>query len=528
MDPASRYLSTSVLAGGLLLAVVGWTGCGGSEQRCASDQDCTSVGSCSQARCVDGACQVEAVDGCCQSDADCDSGASCVDNTCVADGSGCESDSDCGADERCEPASGTCVAVEDQPGLCTSDSDCGPEEACILELGRCAKLCASDADCEPPPGAPDDLALVCSPDEGVCVPAGQRKVCQSDRDCPPDRPVCDTQSGLCTEDGDQPGGECSPACGEGEVCHPGLGRCVPDCREEGNTCPPDVPVCNPDDGLCLKDEIACEADSLELDVVNPASGVTWWAKAFFPADAAADNRYPAVVTVPGGSGAGSAMEAAADEARNPCKQAERGFVVVIFDADGRGNTGGVEDDCGHVHQDGLAALIGEVAKLSFVDPDRIGLSTSSFGITMGAGALARHPELPVRFLVDYEGPGDRTDTGHCDASDTGHLDHDCDDDAWWAEREATTFLLDVRVPYLRIQKERDHVQPDNLHCIRMINNATHTDHGGNGRAPWTRVNGAELNQANRTYSEDAQPAYYPAVGAPEAVDFWDEMFGLEL
>ena len=86
---------------------------------------------------------------------------------------------------------------------------------------------------------------------------------------------------------------------------------------------------------------------------------------------------------------------------------------MIFDPDGRGLSVGVEDYDGFIHQDGLAEIIRFSASLPEVDPERIGVISFSYGVTMAAGALARYPDLPVRFLIDMEGPADRNDTGGC-------------------------------------------------------------------------------------------------------------------
>ena len=321
----------------------------------------------------------------------------------------------------------------------------------------------------------------------------------------------------------EPQGCLETGCPDGEVCMPNLDRCVADCRLSG--CPEQVPYCDETTGICVDTEP--EPGSVEtvvLDLTNPLSGVEWWVRAYVPSDASAQKPYPALVLVPGGSGAGSAMTNVNDPERNPISLAERGFVTVSFDADGRGNTSGEEDYCGHIHQAGLAAVIEATAQLPPVDADRIGVSTSSYGITMGSGVLARFPELPVKFLIDYEGPANRNDTGHCDEHDTGHITHDCTDDVWWSEREAATFIQSVKVPYLRIQKTHDHAQPDNDHAILMINNATAVEHGGQGVSPWTRVNSAEMNQANQTYSSASPPVY--AEDSPDIVALWSELFAL--
>ena len=326
------------------------------------------------------------------------------------------------------------------PGGCGDGPACPLEHLCVEPPGICAKTCHDEADCPNP-------ALECDVDEGLCKPKA---------------------TGPCGDG----------ICDEKEKADPTL-------------CPADCQV-GPGPGL----------SSTEIEVQNPTSGVMWWAKAFYPDDAGPKKRYPAVVAVPGGSGAGSSKT---QEEENLAKG---GYVVVVFDADGRGKTGGEEDYCGFTHQDGLKALIEAVAALPQVDPARMALSTSSYGVTMGAGVLARYPELPILFLVDYEGPADRNDTGHCDASDTGHITHDCSDDIWWAEREAATFATSIQVPYLRIQRQQDHAQPDNQHAMLMVNSATSQAYGGQGQSPFTRVNDPDMNEPNTTYTEASPPAYF--------------------
>jgi hypothetical protein len=178
-------------------------------------------------------------------------------------------------------------------------------------------------------------------------------------------------------------------------------------------------------------------------------------------------------------------------------------VLVVFDPDGRGRSEGVEDQNGFTHQDGLAEVIRFAATLPEVDGAQIGLVSWSYGITMASGALARHPDLPVRFLIDWEGPANRDDTGGCGEDAVGHLQgHPCDDEDFWREREASIFALDLRVPYQRLQTEKDHAQPDQEHTVLMINNATAEEYGGHGKAPWTRLNDAE---PNTVYTVDALP-----------------------
>ena len=126
---------------------------------------------------------------------------------------------------------------------------------------------------------------------------------------------------------------------------------------------------------------------------------------------------------------------------------------------------------------------------------------------MAAGFLARHPKLPIRFLIDWEGPANRNDTGGCDEDNLGHLiGHPCDDEDFWSQREASGFALKLQLPYLRLQSEQDHVQPDNGHALLMISNATAEKYGGHGRSPWTRLNDLV---PNTVYVEDDPPSMLP-------------------
>lgn len=179
---------------------------------------------------------------------------------------------------------------------------------------------------------------------------------------------------------------------------------------------------------------------------------------------------------------------------------EAGFAIVSFDPDGRGRPRprggeiGEEDFNGNIHQDGLAEVIRYAATLDGVDPERIGVVSISYGITMAAGALGRHHDTPAKFLVDWEGPADRTFTTGC-----GRWDHirklqtrlvwgECSDDAWWDGREATQYISSLQVPYVRFQAKEDHVQPDHDHAVALVNLAI------DGGVPYVRLNDMTPNQ----------------------------------
>ncbi len=229
-------------------------------------------------------------------------------------------------------------------------------------------------------------------------------------------------------------------------------------------------------------------------VMNPTTGVELYVHITYPTG---EGPFPALVVVPGGIGAGNKFRLPGAMAE---ALADAGIVAVTFDPDGRGQSGGEEDYNGHAQQDGLAAVIEFATALVKIDPQRIGLASFSYGITMASGTLARYPELPIMFLMDWEGPADRFDTT-VECSNGTRIDFNpCDDDAYWAQREALTFISNVRVAYQRLQSEKDHVQPDVSHAINMINNAV------NGEAPWARLNDL---RPNETYDLDAPPALIP-------------------
>ncbi len=276
-------------------------------------------------------------------------------------------------------------------------------------------------------------------------------------------------------------------CGDG-IC---------DGPENADSCPQD---CSADSAPALGDNLpGPEAQSDIHWVVNPSSGVRLYVEIFKP-EGWSGEALPVLVLIPGGSGDSS------DFIEKPQKihtMLESGFTLVVFDPDGRGNSKGEEDDNGNIHQDGLAAVIEYAAALPELDSDQIGLVSYSYGITMAAGALARHPKLPIRFLIDWEGPANRNDTGGCDEDNLGHLiGHPCDDEDFWSQREASGFALKLQLPYLRLQSEQDHVQPDNGHALLMISNATAEKYGGHGRSPWTRLNDLV---PNTIYAEDNLP-----------------------
>ena len=238
-------------------------------------------------------------------------------------------------------------------------------------------------------------------------------------------------------------------------------------------------------------------------VINPTDNAHLNVELLQPEDGG-DTPRPTLILVPGGSG--SSQDFLDTPAKRPTALLAAGYNVMLFDPDGRGRSEGVEDYDGAIQQDGLAAVILFTASLPMVDAEQIGVVSYSYGVTMAAGALASYPELPVRFLIDVEGPADRRDTGGCDDDHTGHLQGvaACDDEAFWEQREALTFIRRIQIPYRRIQTEQDHAQPDLDHAIAMVNAAV------DGDSPWVQLN-------DRPANERYDPAAPPAM-LPEAMD----------
>ena len=183
--------------------------------------------------------------------------------------------------------------------------------------------------------------------------------------------------------------------------------------------------------------------------------------------------------------------------------ASKGFMVLIFSADGRGNSEGLEDHNGYLQQDGLYELY------SFLNEkvDKIGLVSYSYGVAMASGMLGRY-QPGVDFYIEWEGPTNReyVSVGCRDRSVIEGVvgavkgGITCDDNDYWEEREALNFVSDFKTEYfLILQSDKDHVQKTNDHSLDMNNLAVeHLD--------WVRVNGPE-NEINQIYTLDDLPVY---------------------
>jgi pimeloyl-ACP methyl ester carboxylesterase len=254
-------------------------------------------------------------------------------------------------------------------------------------------------------------------------------------------------------------------------------------------------------------------------MVNPASGAKLFVVVSYP-EGGGDSPLAAIIMIPGGLGAKD-LENGTDS--DTVRLAAAGYAVIQFDADGRGSSGGNEDYNGFVHQDGLAALILAAGQIPRVDPARLGVISRSYGVTMAAGTLGRHPDLPVRFYIDWEGPADRYyTTSGCTGVNHGIEWPACSDSAFWSEREAVNFIGSARIPYQRIQSAKDHVQSTNAHAVDMINAAVR------GGVPWVRLNDGPVNQ---TYDPAHPPEMFPDTIDRQLADLFvryaGELFSLE-
>jgi len=248
---------------------------------------------------------------------------------------------------------------------------------------------------------------------------------------------------------------------------------------------------------------------VDTQVTNPASGARLAVCITYPRET---GRRPLLVLAPGGLSAGSLSFGVSGIAD---RYASRGFVVAHFDPDGRGSSEGHEDFCGPIHQEGLAAVVSEAAAHVSVDPERIAVVSFCLGGIAAAGALARHPELPVRLYVDWEGPALRRHALRVISTRTEGVEPPRpDDEDWWGEREAMTLIRRVRVPYQRVQSSPDHAQPAADHALDMVCNATRPQHGGHGQSPWTRLNGK---LPNRCHDLESAGTFLPVIPAEVAV-----------
>jgi pimeloyl-ACP methyl ester carboxylesterase len=242
-----------------------------------------------------------------------------------------------------------------------------------------------------------------------------------------------------------------------------------------------------------------------LRVLNPGSGCSLYVHIHRPVTSTHANRLPGIILVPDAQHPGTFF----DFLDIADKLADAGFVVLHFDADGRGQSPGwPEDYGGFVHQDGLHACLELLARQTEVDSQCLGIVARGDGTTMTTGAVARYPSPVVSFLLDDEGPADR----HQSCVDSGGtIPVAPDSELFWQEREAGRFAKRVPAAYLRLQTTTSPNPriPGNRDCIAMIDSMTAVTHGGRGVSRWTRVNDSAMNPPNKVYDDGRRPTVIP-------------------
>lgn len=170
-----------------------------------------------------------------------------------------------------------------------------------------------------------------------------------------------------------------------------------------------------------------------------------------------DRPRPAVVLVPGRD-QDSRRFVSRPYLLSAWEVAAAGVRAVAFDPVGRGQSWGHDDFCGSEGQDALRAVLDYVQGRRDVLRGRIGVFSFSMGLALAAPLLAREADrLPVRLLVDWEGPADREALlrgGPLPPAARTALAQN--PEAFWALREPIAWIGRVACPYLRIQAADDH------------------------------------------------------------------------
>lgn len=256
----------------------------------------------------------------------------------------------------------------------------------------------------------------------------------------------------------------------------------------------------------LRARVSVRARSLPIS--NPASGARLAVVAIVPEG---QGPYPLVVLVPGGLSGGETYFGGPGIAR---RLAGLGYAVVHVDPDGRGKSQGVEDYDGAIHQEGLAAVIVRAAADLPVDPYSIVVAGFCFGATMAAGALARHPDLPIRLFLDWEGPANR-DEVRAGARVLGWaFPPESEADGWWEDREELALIEGVGAPYQRVEGSPNHLRLEPSRCLDVVGRAVGRTARDGRPAPWTRLNG---NQTNHLWTVGDPPRWLPRLPAETTV-----------
>lgn len=244
-------------------------------------------------------------------------------------------------------------------------------------------------------------------------------------------------------------------------------------------------------------------------VTNPTSGASLDVSVYQPEDVS--KNYPGVILVPGGTGSKEDFLkpfSKADPVSVVEKFASEGFTVLIFSADGRGNSEGEEDYNGYTGQDGLYELYLFLEDYEHVDGNNVGIVSYSYGVVLASGMIGRYqPEL--QFYMEWEGPVNRW---YATFGCRHFIDEDfsCDDDIYWQQREALRFVPYFSVEhFIIVQTEKDHAQQTIRHSVEINNLAIE-------HLSWVRVNGPEQ-ALNKDYTIDIFPVLSERENYQEAI-----------
>ena len=160
-----------------------------------------------------------------------------------------------------------------------------------------------------------------------------------------------------------------------------------------------------------------------------------------------------------------------------------GYAVLTFDPAGRGESWGEEDFGGPEHQDNLRVAVHALRATPNVAS--VAVLSLSFGVVSATAALARFAdELPVRWLLDWEGPSDRDIVTTGGTRLVPAAGHTLTDEDYWRPREAVRHVGGLRCAYVRLQAWPDHAQPGEVrHAERMVHAAA-----AGGALPWFQIN----------------------------------------
>jgi hypothetical protein len=232
-------------------------------------------------------------------------------------------------------------------------------------------------------------------------------------------------------------------------------------------------------------------------ITNPTTEAELDVSVFSPST----GKHPGVILVPGGTGSKEDFLEEKKEygdVTSPEMFAAEGFIIIIFSADGRGESTGTEDYNGYAQQDGLYEIYRFLTTLENVDEEKSGIVSYSYGIAMASGMIGRYqPDL--LYYIAWEGPPDRWFVSHECGGVRGAVPDDitCDDEAYWEEREALRFVPYFPVDhFIIVQRENDHARDDFFHSLTTNNYAINY-------LDWVRVNDGTINQE---YTLDTFPA----------------------